>query len=157
MAEGHYLSMHFGPQLLGDLPSAASREWLVADGLGGFAMGTVAQLRTRRYHGLLVVATRPPGGRMLGLASLDLVLVLGDTRVRLATHEWTSGAIDPAGHVLLSTFDLSDGIPRWRWRVGDVLLERELAMQHGRPSVAVVHRLIAAPGVVRVSTLCARR
>jgi predicted glycogen debranching enzyme len=142
--------MRFGPQLLGDLPSAASREWLVTDGVGGFAMGTVAHLRTRRYHGLLVVATRPPGGRMLGLASLDPVLVLGDARVRLATHEWTSGAIDPAGHILLSTFDLADGVPRWRWRFGDVVLERELAAQHGRSGVAVVHRLIAAPGAVRL-------
>ena len=49
-------------------------EWIDTDGLGGFAMGTVAGLRTRRYHGVQVVATRPPGGRMLGLAALDPVL-----------------------------------------------------------------------------------
>jgi hypothetical protein len=63
--------MRFGRQVCGDLAEAATREWLVADGLGGFAMGTVAGLRTRRYHGLLVVATEPPGRRMLALASLD--------------------------------------------------------------------------------------
>ena len=61
-------------------------------------MGTVAGLRTRRYHGLLVVATEPPIGRQLALASLDPVVVIGDRRIRLATHEWADGAVSPAGH-----------------------------------------------------------
>jgi predicted glycogen debranching enzyme len=142
--------MRFGPQICGDLDAAASREWLVADGLGGFAMGTVAGLRTRRYHGLQVVATAPPGGRMLGLAALDAVLVVGDARIRLAVHEWASGVIDPAGNALLASFDLEDGVPRWRWQIGDVVLERELAAVHGRPAVVVRHRLVGAPGPVRL-------
>lgn len=61
----------FGRQVCGDLDAAARREWLVADGFGGYAMGTVSGLRTRRYHGLLVVATDPPRGRRLALASPD--------------------------------------------------------------------------------------
>jgi len=151
--------MRFGPQLCGDLDAASSREWLVADGTGGFAMGTVSGLRTRRYHGLLVVATSPPGGRMLGLAALDPVLVLGDRRVRLAVHEWATGAVDPQGHELLASFELVDGLPRWRWEVGDVILERELASVHGRPAVTVVHRLVRAPGPVRLElpALCTWR
>ena len=68
---------------------------------------------------------------MLGLAALDPVLVVGDARVRLATDEWAGGAVDPRGHELLASFDLDDGVPRWRWQVGDVVLERELAMAHG--------------------------
>ena len=72
------------------------REWLVTDGLGGYAMGTVAGLRTRRYHGLLMVAGAAANGngdagvsrRMLGLAALDATLVVGDRRLRLATDEW---------------------------------------------------------------------
>ncbi len=142
--------MRFGPQICGDLDAAASREWLVADGLGGFAMGTVPGLRTRRYHGLQVVATKPPGGRMLGLAALDPVLVVGDAHVRLAVHEWTSGAVDPSGNVLLASFDLEYGVPRWRWQVGEVVFEREVAAMHGRPAVAVTHRLVRAPGPIRV-------
>jgi len=142
--------MKFGPQLCGDLDSASTREWLVADACGGFAMGTVGGLRTRRYHGLLVVATQPPGGRMLALAALDPVLVLGDARVRLAVHEWAGGSIDPTGNVQLASFELADGLPRWRWQVGDVLLERELATVYGRPAISVVHRVLAAPGPVRL-------
>jgi predicted glycogen debranching enzyme len=142
--------MRFGRQVCGDLADASTREWLVTDGLGGFAMGTVAGLRTRRYHGLLVVATEPPGRRMLGLASLDPVLVIGDARVRLAVHEWSDGGIDPLGNLQLAEFDLSHGVPRWRWQIGDVILERELAAERGRPAVAVVHRLLRAPQSVRL-------
>src|SRR3984893_5917703 len=143
-------SVRFGRQLCGNLDAASQREWLVADGLGGFAMGTVGGLRTRRYHGLLVVATRPPRGRMLALAALDAVLVLGDARGCLAGHAWAAAPVDPGGTVHLASFELVDGLPRWRWQVGDVILERELAGVHGRPAVSVVHRLVRAPGPVRV-------
>jgi predicted glycogen debranching enzyme len=142
--------MRFGRQLCGDLDAASTREWLVADGMGGFAMGTVSGLRTRRYHGLLVVATEPPGGRMLALAALDPVLVIGGTPHRLGVHEWSGGSVDPQGHVHLATFELENGVPRWRWQIGDVVLEREIAAEHGRPATAVVHRLVAAPGPVRL-------
>jgi predicted glycogen debranching enzyme len=140
--------MRFGRQVCGDLNAASEREWLVPDGLGGYAMGTVGGLRTRRYHGLLVVATKPPGGRMLGLAALDPILILGDRRIPLAVHEWASGAIDPHGHVHLESFELVDGLPRWRWTIGDVAIEREVAMDHGRASVAVIHRVLRAPAPV---------
>jgi hypothetical protein len=76
-----------GRQVLGDLAASAAREWLVADGLGGFAMGTAGGLEARRYHGLLCVAAGSPGRRMMGLVALDPVLVRGDARVPLATHE----------------------------------------------------------------------
>jgi predicted glycogen debranching enzyme len=149
----------FGRQDVADLHRAARREWLVADGLGGYAMGTMPGLRTRRYHGLLIVATRPPGGRMLGLAALDPTLVVGDRRVRLAVHEWAGGAVDPTGHLQLETFRLEDGLPVWRWSLGDVVLERRLAMVAGRPAVAVSHRLVRAPGAARLelSALCTWR
>src|SRR3954453_9166206 len=127
------MTLRLGPQACGTLEEAALREWLPADGVGGYAMGTVAGLRTRRYHGLLAVAVDGPGARMLGLASLDPVLVVGDARIRLATQEWRGGVVDPRGNELLVSFDLRDGVPCWRWQIGGVVLERELAMTHGRP------------------------
>ena len=72
------IEIRFGREIMGDLDQASDHEWLVTDGTGGYAMGTVAGLRTRRYHGLLVVATAPPIGRMMGLVALDPVLVVGD-------------------------------------------------------------------------------
>jgi predicted glycogen debranching enzyme len=96
---------------------------------------------------------------MVGLASLDAVLVVGDRRERLAVHEWADGSVDPQGHLRLASFELEDGLPRWRWEIGDVILERELAGMHGSPAVSVVHRLVRAPGPARLelSALCTWR
>lgn len=153
------MEISFGPQLCGSLDEASAREWLVTDGLGGYAMGTVGGLRTRRYHGLLVVATEPPIGRKLGLAALDPVLVIGDRRVELATREWTSGTVAPAGHQHLVSFAVSDGVPRWRWQVGDVILDAELAMAYGLPAVGVRYRLVhaAAPARLEVAAVATWR
>lgn len=149
----------FGPQVCGRLDEGAAREWLVTDGLGGYAMGTVSGLRTRRYHGLLVVAGQTPAARHLGLVSLDPVVTLASGAVvRLGTHEWADGAVAPRGYELLSGFELVDGLPRWRWRIGDVVLEREIAMAYGRSSLAVVHRLLTGgPVSLRLQALCTWR
>jgi len=149
------IDIRFGPQVCTDLTSGATREWLVTDGVGGYAMGTVSGLRTRRYHGLLVVAGERPAVRRVGLVSLDpAVLLPSGARVRLGAHEWASGAVDPRGFELLERFALVDGLPRWRWRAGDVVIERELAMLPGRSCVAVVHRLVSG-GPVRLELAAA--
>jgi predicted glycogen debranching enzyme len=149
----------FGPQVCGRIDEGSAREWLVPDGLGGYAMGTVSGLRTRRYHGLLMIAGPTPATRRLGLAALDAVLTLpSGTTVRLGTHEWADGVVSPTGHRLLASFELVDGLPQWRWRVGSVVLERTLAMEHGRSSVAVVHRLLTGgPVRLRLEALCTWR
>ena len=152
------LRIAFGRGVCGSLDEAARREWLVTDGLGGYASGTVAGLRTRRYHGLLVTATTAAGAsRMLGLAALDVVVVIGDRRIRLATHEWASGVVDPRGYEHLATFDLDDGVPRWRYDLGSVQIELEVAMTHGRSAVGVVHRILAGEARLEVTPLCTWR
>ena len=138
------LRIAFGPAVCTSLAEGGDREWLVADGCGGYAMGTVCGLRTRRYHGLLVPAVGGPSARRLGVVALDPILTLpSGASVRLGVHEWAGGAVSPSGHTFLESFDLDDGLPRWRWRVGDVVVQRELAMRRGRGAVAVVHRLLA--------------
>jgi glycogen debranching enzyme len=138
------LRIAFGPAVCTSLPEGGDREWLVADGCGGSAIGTVCGLRTRRYHGLLVPAVAGPSARRPGLVALDPVLTLpSGASVRLGVHEWAGGAVAPAGHTLLESFDLDEGLPRWQWRIGGAVVECELAMRHGSASVAVVHRLLA--------------
>ena len=154
-------SLRLGRQITGSLDQSSAREWLVSDGLGGFAMGTVSGLQTRRYHGLLVTATQPPGGRRLGLSSLDPVLVLGDRRIRLATHEWADGTIAPSGDGMLEGFAIVEGVPRWRWSVGSVVVQAELAMLRGRSALCVCYRLVAS-GVyesvrLEIEALCTER
>ena len=103
------------------LDAGAGHEWLVTDGLGGYAMGTVAGLRTRRYHGLLVIAAPGASARRMGLAALDPLVRISDRVVRLATDEWAGGAVDPPG-TSTSPFDLDGGCPGWRWDLGAVVL-----------------------------------
>jgi predicted glycogen debranching enzyme len=151
------LRIAFGRGVCGCLDEAR-REWLVTDGLGGYASGTIAGLRTRRYHGLLMTATAPAGAsRMLGLAGLDVAVVIADRRIRLATHEWSGGIIDPHGYEHLAAFDLDDGVPRWRYDLGAVQLEVEVAMAHSTPAVGVVHRLLAGEARLDVTALCTWR
>src|SRR2546423_64418 len=120
---------------------AGDREWFLAAGTGGYATGTAAGLRTRRMHAFLVTPAHD-----VALVTLDPVLTLpSGARVELATHEWASGAVAPQGHLLLAAFDLTDGLPRWRWRIGDVVVERGMAMEYGRTSVGIVHRIVATP------------
>ena len=152
-------AFRFGRQTCGDLDTASRREWLVVDGVGGYAMGTVSGLRTRRYHGLLIVAGETLGLRHLGLAALDATVTIGDRRVRLATHEWSDGVVDPAGHHHLASFDLIDAVPRWRWSIDDVIVEMEIAATRGRPGVGVTYRLVRAPEPVsiEIGALCTWR
>ena len=122
-------------------------------------MGTVAGLRTRRYHGLLIVAGDPLGRRHLGLAALDARVVIGDRRVSLATHEWSGGVIDPTGHRHLASFTLEAGVPRWRWAIDDVILETEIGSTYGRSGVGVNYRLLRSPSPVQleIGALCTWR
>src|SRR5262249_14334042 len=114
---------------------------------------------TRRYHGLLVVADEVPARRMLALASLDpIVRTPGRGEVRLATHEWASGAVQPQGHRYLSSFELVDGAPRWRWRGGATPLQCALGVRPGSRSGGVVSALRAGPPVeLAVEPLCTWR
>jgi predicted glycogen debranching enzyme len=152
-------SFSYGTQVCGSLTEGSQREWLVADGRGGYAMGTVTGLRTRRYHGLLVVSGAEPARRMMALAAADPVLTLpGGAVVRLGTHEWHSGAVEPKGYTLLESFEMRDGLPRWRWRVGEVVLERVLAMGRDRACVGIVHTQVAGPPVrLAVEPVCTWR
>src|SRR5438445_8526299 len=96
----------FGPEICGDLPSALRREWLVTNGLGGYASGTVAGVSTRRYHGLLVAALAPPAGRTVLVGGLVEWVSRRGRRYPLSTHEFGDRTIDPRGYRYLEEFAL---------------------------------------------------
>jgi predicted glycogen debranching enzyme len=95
------MSIEFGREICGDLSSAESREWLVTNGIGGYASGTVAGLLTRRYHGLLVAALQPPLGRTLLLAKLDETVGYDNLTYSLHTNRWADGNVEPHGYARL--------------------------------------------------------
>lgn len=111
--------------------ASRSMEWLVTNGLGGFASGTVALANTRRYHGLLVAARRPPVDRVLLLAGLAIGVVYRGRRYELHTAEYADGTVAPRGCELLESFRLEQGLPVWTWRLADALLELRIVMPAG--------------------------
>ena len=135
------MCIEFGREICGNLDIAESREWLVTNGIGGYASGTVAGLLTRRYHGLLVAALKPPLGRTLLLAKLDET-VLYDTRCySLHTNRWADGIVSPHGYQHIERFSLENTIPVWRFAVADALLEKRVWMQQGANTTYVQYTL----------------
>ncbi|QLE54677.1 amylo-alpha-1,6-glucosidase [Nostoc sp. TCL26-01] len=135
------MCMEFGREICGNLENAESREWLVTNGIGGYASGTIAGLLTRRYHGLLVSALQPPLGRTLMLTKLDEI-ALYDTRFySLSTNRWADGIVSPHGYQHIESFTLEGTVPVWRFAVADALLEKRVWMQQGANTTYVQYTL----------------
>jgi len=113
------------------LDAATRREWLVTNGLGGYASGTVGAPRTRCYHGLLVAATDPPLGRTLLASHVDETVRYDDWDYDLAAHEWSDGTVAPRGFVHLDHFHLEGTVPVWTYACGDALIEKRVWMEQG--------------------------
>jgi predicted glycogen debranching enzyme len=137
--------VRFGREVCGDLEQAERREWWLSNGLGAFAAGTVAGTLTRRYHGLLVAPVSPPLGRHLVMAKADATLLDGERAWPLCTNRWGGGALEPAGHVHIESFELDGRMPVWRYACGDVRIEQRIWMQHGENTTCVAWRLV--PGM----------
>lgn len=96
-----------------DLTVAEGREWLVTNGLGSFASGTIAGTQTRRYHGLLIAAPKAPSSRTYLVAKLDETVAYDERTYALATNRWRGGAIEPQGFRYLERFVLDGAVPVW--------------------------------------------
>lgn len=81
--------IEFNQEICCDLNQASQREWLENNGLGGFASSTITGLNTRRYHGLLIAATKPPVGRLLLLSKLEEMLVIDGERYDLSVNQYS--------------------------------------------------------------------
>lgn len=135
------MCIEFGREICGNLDTAESREWLVTNGIGGYASGTVAGLLTRRYHGLLVAALRPPLGRTLLLAKLDETVSYGDRSYSLHTNRWADGIVSPHGYKHIERFSLEGTVPLWDFAIADALLEKRVWMQQGVNTTYVQYTL----------------
>ena len=138
------MRIEFGREICGELSSAQTREWLVTNGIGGYASGTVAGLLSRRYHGLLIAALQPPLGRTLLLAKLDEVAVYDNTAYALHTNRWADGSVEPHGYRQIEYFELEGTIPMWRFACADALLEKRIWMQQGANTTYVRYTLSRA-------------
>jgi predicted glycogen debranching enzyme len=144
-------AVDFGRAICCDLASAESREWLVTNGIGGYAFGTIAGHQTRCYHGLLVAALEPPLGRTVLLAKLDETVQYGGQRFELATNRWVGGAIVPEGFHHIERFHLEGTTPVWTFGLADALLEKRVFMQPGANTTYVMYRLVRASAPMEIS------
>jgi len=131
-----------------DAPDLAShREWLVTNGLGGYAAGTLGGIPTRRYHGLLIAALPNPAGRVMMLNAIAEGLRLPD-RSR-ASLGWVAPVFTTGKDMQLADFDLELGLPVWRFEGHGVVLERRIAMTYGLNTTVISYRLLAG-GPIRL-------
>ena len=117
--------------------SGTELEWLVTNGIGGFASSSVSLMNTRRYHGLLFASLRPPVERVALVSKLDVTALYGNTEVPLAANEFADGTIAPRGFRQLESFRLEGLVPVWTWAVGDARVEQRLWMRHGENTTYV--------------------
>jgi glycogen debranching enzyme len=134
-----------------DLEVSERREWLVTNGRGSYAMGTVAGTLSRRYHGLLIAALSPPVARRLVVPSVQFEVRYAGQTYALATNRWASGAHAPEGWRLIDGFAVLDGIPVWTYALGDARLEFAIAMDYGADRTAVALRAVRATGPLDVT------
>lgn len=140
----------FGRDHFLQLETAERDEWLVCNGLGGFASGTVAGSLTRRYHGLFFAALRPPGNRTLLIATFDDTATVGGRDFRLSTIRWSGGAVDPAGYSNIDRFRLDGSVPVWTFALNGARLEKRIFMEQGVNTMYVTYTVVESASPVHL-------
>lgn len=125
-------------EICSEFDTAASREWLETNGIGGFASGTVSGANTRRYHSILTAATDPPLGRITTVSKIEETIVVDGERFELSSNQFP-GNIHPRGFEYLISFRI-DPFPVWTFAVGGIEIEKRLLMAHGRNATVVQYK-----------------
>ncbi len=157
--DGFVAALEWNRDVLSTFEETCRREWLVTNGIGGFAAGTAALANTRRYHGLLFAALRPPVERVALVMKLEVTASYGGKLVPLATNEFADGTIAPQGFCHLESFRLEGLTPVWQWLIDDVRLEQRLWMRYGENTTYVEFRRFGGnqPLHLSIAPLCTSR
>jgi predicted glycogen debranching enzyme len=131
--------IQFNQETCSDLDAALRLEWLETNGLGGFASSTIVGLNTRRYHGLLVAATKPPVGRLVLLSKLEETLRIDGKSYDLSANRYP-GVLHPQGFRYLMQFRL-DPFPVFIYEVEGVVIEKSVFMIQGENSAVVQYEM----------------
>ncbi|HZY31276.1 MAG TPA: glycogen debranching enzyme N-terminal domain-containing protein, partial [Candidatus Methylomirabilis sp.] len=131
--------IEFGHDICSNLDAASEREWLETNGLGGFASSTIVGLNTRRYHGLLTAATRPPVGRLVLLSKVEEALIINGQRYELSANQYP-GLVHPQGHHYLKRFRL-DPFPVFTYELEGLQLEKSVFMIQGENGTVIQYEL----------------
>jgi len=136
--------LDFGREVTSNPQLAGQREWLVTNGIGGFAAGTIANVLTRRYHGLLFAALQPPAGRTLLLTKVDETATYHAHAYPLFANRWQQSEApwEPAGFRHLDRFHLEGTIPVWTYAIADARLEKRVWMEPGANTTYIRYDLV---------------
>jgi predicted glycogen debranching enzyme len=157
-------NLYLGRDICSDVEAGLQREWLVTNGLGGYASGSILGATTRSYHGLLVAALRPPVERTALVTKIDEELEFHDGHLlKLGVNEYHDGTIDPQGHQYLDTVSLEGDIVCFSYQVQDSLkLEKRVWMEYAQNTTYVQYSLHGtlyeeasnAPLTLKLSPFC---
>lgn len=139
------MTIIFDRSICCDLNETISREWLVTNGLGGYAAGTVAGVLTRMQHGMLVATPSDAHTPRLLLAKIDEEVVFDQRTYYLGTNEYRDGILNPSGFVHLETFRLEEGFPVFTYYLGGIngiILEKRIWMQQGLNTTFIQYRVL---------------
>ena len=140
--------------MLSDIDQALGLEWLVTNGLGGYASSTVLGANTRKYHGLLVAAFNPPVNRWVLLTKLDEQIIIGTETFEIGTNEFRD-VIHPKGYHFLSEFSVAP-LPVFSYAVGCVNLKKTVFMPYMKNATIVMYEASNSSkekAVVKISPL----
>ena len=153
------MALRIGSEICRDLDAARRREWLVTNGLGGYASGTLAGMNTRRYHGLLVASITPPVQRVVLLAALEEWLITPEEEPQpLSVQEYWDGTVFPSGYLHLDEVELDGMLPIFRWSVGSRRFEKRVWMEHETNRTVITYRLLqGSAAVLQLRPLFAHR
>ncbi len=143
--------MEFGPEICRNLDAALQKEWLETNGLGGFASSTIVGLNTRRYHGLLVAATKPPVGRMVLLSKIEETLVVDGRRFDLSANRYP-GVVHPQGFQYLKQFRL-DPFPTFVYEIEGIEIAKTVFLVHGENTAVIEYEMNPASAILADCTL----
>ncbi|MDB5080591.1 MAG: hypothetical protein JWP00_2515 [Chloroflexi bacterium] len=132
-------------QVLGDPHQALEREWLVTNGIGGFAGASLCGALTRRYHGLLVAALQPPLGRTVLLSKLDEQVNVSGRVYPLDVNEWRDGTSSLAGLAYLEKVDFRGTVPTFMYRLPGGTLHKTCWMEYGTNTTYIRYTYAASP------------
>jgi predicted glycogen debranching enzyme len=140
---GFVVKIQFDQSVTQKFSAAVRLEWLETNGLGGWASSTIIGAHTRRYHGLLVAAHRPPVGRAVLLSKLDETIEFGKERIELGTNLFP-GAIHPEGYQYLQSFS-KNLFPTFIYETAGVRLQKMIAAVNGENTTLILYEVLEAP------------
>jgi predicted glycogen debranching enzyme len=133
-------SIRLSKEELSNFEDSIQKEWIVTNGLGGYASSTTLSINTRKYHGLLIAAFHPPGDRHLCLAKLDEEIVIGNSSYSLGANEFQTGVF-PMGHTFLTDFSFSV-FPEFRYALQNIEVKKKIFMPHERNAVITSYNVV---------------